>query len=128
MDISLHKEHEDPRGSIFSVAIPDNRELMLFYCKKGYLRGGHSHNVDEIVVVLSGHLKYHKMLGEDEHITFYSDGDYIVNLAGQPHMAEFLENSWVMEWKLDTHNGEWSTTDYEPFRERVRHRMEEHHE
>ena len=42
--LNLEQVHQDSRGDIYRVLLPDNRELMLFFCKAGFLRGGHSHD------------------------------------------------------------------------------------
>lgn len=123
MKLSVQKVHEDPRGTIFSILLPPNRELMLFFCKAGYLRGGHSHSVPEIVIVLSGKLQYHKVVDGKEKVFELSDGDVVYNLPTEPHMAGFLLDSWVAEWKINSGIGEWTTTDYEPFRSQVRRRL-----
>ena len=115
----LKLEHSDSRGEIYSVSLPDNRELMLIHSKAGALRGGHSHDVPEIVVLLSGKMRYHKSdLGP---VLFYDmgGGQSSYNAAAQVHMGEFLEDSWLIEYKL-ADKGEWIQTDYEPMREKVR--------
>lgn len=34
-------------------------------------------------------------------------------------MGLTLEDSWLLEWKNGTHIGEWTTTDYRPYKERM---------
>lgn len=125
MSLSLQQVHEDPRGSIYSIVLPTNQELMLFFCKAGQLRGGHSHDVPELVVLLSGRVRYHTLLNGREQVVDYAAGGSIYNSANVPHMAEFLEESWVAEWKIGVHIGEWTTTEYEPMRSRVRRSIAE---
>lgn len=113
-------EHSDARGEIYSISLPDNRELMLIHSKKGAFRGGHSHNCDEVVVLLSGKMVYHKH--NDVGTVSIQDvglGDCSFNKVRQIHMGEFLEDSWLIEYKF-AEKGKWTQTDYEPMRERVR--------
>lgn len=117
--IQLEIVHEDSRGMIYSLALPTKQELMVFLCNAGARRGGHSHDVREIVLVLSGKLRYHKLIDGQEVVLEKGAGDFIYNEPGEPHMAEFLENTWVAEFKIGSRIGEWTTTDYLPFREKV---------
>lgn len=119
---ALKLEHSDARGEIYSITLPNDQELMLLHSKAGSIRGGHSHDVDEIVVLLTGRMAYHKL----EETTVINScegmraGDTSFNPAGLIHMGEFLEDSWVLEWKIDTNKTGWKNTDYAPWRERVR--------
>ena len=121
MEPAIKLEHADARGEIYSISLPDNRELMLIHSKAGVFRGGHSHDCEEIVVLLSGKMQYHKTTERDHYTWFYDmkRGDLSFNRAGQVHMGEFLEDSWVVEYKF-ADKGSWAQTDYEPMRERVR--------
>lgn len=118
---TIKLEHADARGEIYSVSLPDNRELMLLHSKAGTLRGGHSHDCDEIVVLLSGKMRYHKKIGGSarDYTSEMKPGDVSANRAGQIHMGEFLEDSWVVESKF-AEKGAWTQADYEPMREKVR--------
>ena len=122
MEIKL--EHSDARGEIYSIQLPDDQELMLFHCKKGYMRGGHSHDAREMVMLLSGRMRYYKVGAFAETVVELKPGDVSYNQPGEAHMGEFLEDSWLVEAKLGTKNGDWSTTDYEPYRQLVRSRLE----
>ena len=116
--------HNDSRGSIFQGLLPGDRELMLFFCKAGYLRGGHSHDCDEMVVLLSGKFRYHKWVDGVDQVTDMVEGDVSYNPAGVPHMGEFLEDTWLMDWKLGGVSADgFVTTEFEPFRKQVRERM-----
>ena len=113
--------HSDARGDIYRLLVPPDLEVMLFRCKAGQLRGGHSHTVPEVVSVLAGAMNYHRIIGGQYNIERTAPGDCRVNLPGQPHMGEFLEDSWVIEWKFGPNAGigKWETVDYPPLRERV---------
>lgn len=124
--LGVKLEQADARGEIYSLLLPTGEELMLFHCKAGYLRGGHSHNVPEVVMVLSGQLTYYKKKGlEVVMMAGGLPGKVIWNLPGVPHMAEFLEDSWVIEYKIGTPAGTAVTTSYPPFRDQVDARMAE---
>ena len=117
--------HHDSLGDIYRVLLPGNRELMLFFCKAGYLRGGHSHDCDEMVILLSGRMRYHKWVNGEDQVTDLNPGEVSWNPAGWPHMGEFLEDSWVVDWKLGgVPAGGFVTTDFEPYRKLVRERMD----
>ncbi len=115
----LKLEHADSRGEIYSITLPDDRELLLLHSVKGSLRGGHSHNVDENVVILRGLMVYHKIGGKESREVM-KEGDVSYNPAGMPHMGEFLEDSWLAEWKINTKKGEGKNIDYPEWRERVK--------
>ena len=119
---TITKVHEDSRGEMYTINLPGDRELMLLFSKQGSLRGGHSHDVPESVMVLSGRMRYHKLFMPDFPATFstLSDGDASGNRAGEIHMGEFLEDTWLIEWKVGTTKAGWKNTNYEPWREKVR--------
>lgn len=87
---------------------------------KGSLRGGHAHTVNEVVLLLTGGMAYHKKgLDGTEYIDTVKAGEGSFNRSGVFHMGEFLEDSWLIEWKLNTRKGEWKNVDYPAWRERV---------
>ena len=112
---SIKLEHADARGEIYSIALPDNRELMLIHSAPGAFRGGHSHDCHEVVTLLSGKMRYHKLT----QVATIGPGDSSFNRRGEIHMGEFLEDTWLVEYKLAQKDA-WTQTDYEPMRERVR--------
>lgn len=110
--------HEDARGELYSIAIGD-RELMLLHSKAGTLRGGHSHSVPELVLVLTGKLRYHKLRVGEERVEVLGDGMTSYNPAGLIHMGEFPEDTWLLEWKVCSDKGAWTQENYLPWRARV---------
>ena len=112
----ITKVHEDARGRMYSISLPGDRELMLLFSAKGSLRGGHSHDVPESVLMLTGRMRYHKLDGEE--VLGEGQGDF--HEPGEVHMGEFLEDSWLIEWKICDNKRVWSNTDHDPYRERVR--------
>ena len=116
--------HSDSRGDIYRVLLPGNQELMLFFCKAGFLRGGHSHNCDEMVILLSGKMRYHKWQDGAEELTDLQEGQVSYTPAGVAHLGEFLTDCWLIDWKLGgVPAGGFTTQDFEPFRKLVRERM-----
>lgn len=116
---TIKLEHADARGEIYSIQLPDNRELMLLHSNPGSWRGGHHHSCDEVVVVLTGKMDYWKNLHGRDIVHNLQGGETSFNTAGQIHMGHFTEDSWVVEWKL-AKKGEWTQEDFEPYREAVR--------
>ena len=123
-EVRIKLEKVDGRGEIYSIDLGDGEEVMLLRSVAGSVRGGHSHNVDEVVVLLSGAMEYRRIvaegIGEEREM---EAGEISWNPAGVPHMARFLEESWVMEKKL-CRKGEWKDEEYGPWRELVRESME----
>lgn len=111
---------EDARGEIYVVNLPNDRELVLLHSKSGTLRGGHSHDVPETNVLLMGRMKYHKLSPAGIDTTFtLGDGDTSVNDVGEVHMGEFLDDSWMIEWKRCANKNSWKNQNYAPWREKV---------
>ena len=120
---TIKLEHADARGEIYSIALPDGQELMLLHSVAGSLRGGHSHSCAEVVLLLSGKMRYLKHIDRlnDTVSEVMAGGDFSYNPAGQNHMGEFLEDSWVVEYKF-AKKGEWTKANYPPYREQVEER------
>ena len=117
--IDLKLVHEDARGELYAINLPDNREIMLLHSKAGTLRGGHSHSVPEQVLVLTGRMLYHKMPpGRSGIVLELEPGDCSFNDAGMIHMGQFETDAWVLELKL-AKKGEWTQENYPPWREMV---------
>lgn len=111
--------HADNRGEIYSISLPDNRELILLHSKPGAFRGGHSHDCKEFVMLLSGRMRYHKRAGDMERTFELWGGDGGFNEPDEIHMGEFLEDTWLLEYKF-AKKGEWTQEDFQPYREKVR--------
>jgi len=113
--------HSDARGEIFVINLPDDQELVLLHSVKGTKRGGHAHDVPESILLLSGAMEYRKK--DNNHAPPQAEGlyegDSSVNRAGVYHVGQFLEDSWLIEWKIGTKKGEWKNIDYPPWREQV---------
>mgnify|MGYP001562304250 FL=1 len=118
----LEHVHSDARGDIYRLLVPPKLEIMLFRCKAGFKRGGHRHTAHEVVSLLSGRMNYHKVIDGQPQVEEKLPGAVMVNKPDEPHMGEFLEDSWVIEWKYgpDGGIGDWQTIDYEPLRAQTR--------
>jgi len=117
---TIEQVSSDARGEIYVIHLPEDRELVLIHSKEGSLRGGHAHDVDEVVVLLSGAMRYHRKTISGPTLTDrLHPGDASFNPAQLFHMAEFLEDSWLMESKLTTPKGAWRNIDYNPWRAQV---------
>src|SRR3990167_8447603 len=92
---TIQQVSADERGEIYVVNLPDDRELLLLHSVAGSQRGGHSHNVDEVVVLLSGKMAYHKLVASKTSMEVMQAGDTSFNQAGLIHLGVFLEDSWV---------------------------------
>src|SRR3990167_6209394 len=116
----IRLEHSDARGEIYSITLPGNRELMLLHSTKGSLRGGHAHDCDEVITLLTGSVKYLKRWEDGyEWGENMVAGDSCFVPQGTYHLAEFTEDSLLLEWKLAKDKSSWKNLDYQPWRERV---------
>lgn len=124
---TLEKVHEDERGAIYSITLGPDNEMLLIFSKKGALRGGHSHNCDEVTLLLSGSMQYHKadlaLVEANWHTSEWTEevkaGELQSNPAGIAHLGEFLEDSWLLDWRMGAKTSEIVTTNYAPLRDRI---------
>jgi len=121
MGLKLEPVAKDYRGESWRIVFPDNREALLIFTKAGFFRGGHSHSKPEISLLLTGKVRTWKMIGDQEIVAVKGAGEFMINQAGEPHLTLALEDYWLIDWKINAHIGEWITTNYEPYRVRVRH-------
>ena len=119
-DPVFSKIAEDERGASWSILLPDGQELVLIRTNAGYWRGGHSHNVDEVSVLLSGKALYLKRSLAQEELTFIEGpGDVLPNLAGEEHAAFALEDYWLIDIRPGSKASDIHNTDYPLWREFV---------
>jgi len=123
MELKLEPVSKDYRGESWRLVFPDNREALLIFTKKGFLRGGHSHSKPEVSLILTGKVKTWKIINGEEVVAEKATGEFMSNQADEPHLTLALEDCWLIDWKIDAHIGEWVTTNYEPYRVRVRHQL-----
>ena len=117
--------HSDSRGELYSILLPTGQEVMLLHSVAGSRRGGHSHNVAEDVMILSGRMRYWKLSLENGaySIEELGPGTISSNAPGQAHMGEFWEDTWLLEIK-HAKKGEWTQANYPPWRSIVERRAD----
>lgn len=112
--LELVFEGEDSRGKVWSFMIGDI-EYILFYTKKGYMRGGDYHSAKQYNTVLQGKILFiTKKLGMEFPNT-YEDGQSVTTEKNIPHYMLSLTDSWMLEW----HQLPKTRKIYEPFRKIV---------
>lgn len=115
----FEKIFSDERGASYRVVF-DNRELVLIFSKAGAMRGGHSHDRPETSMLLTGKVHYWKKTVDGKETEFDElPGEALHNEPGEIHLGKFLEDSWLIDWKVDSKIGEWTTTNYAPYRDRI---------
>ncbi len=109
-------ELADDRGEIYSISLPEG-EFMLLHSKEGTLRGGHSHDVYEMALVLAGRMIHLKPGRSPLELL---PGQMSQNEPHAAHMGEFPEDTWLIDFKPGTPAHTSVDTDYEPMRKMVR--------
>lgn len=122
---------KDKRGESYSIKLPNGRELVLIHSVKGAWRGGHYHTVPEVSLCLTGSIRYTKRYNEDSGIhrelTFVDKaGEMLFNDAYEPHVAHFLEDNWLIDWKLK--EGPFETINVSEYRKFVSDSLKEDEE
>lgn len=110
----FNKVHQDKRGDIYVFNLGE-REFLIFFTKKGALRGGHFHDLREYGVVLEGKIERRLMYDEREEIEIFYEGDLGVVPPKIPHLVKALSDCWVLEW----HEYPKNRVNYEPYRKLV---------
>lgn len=111
--------HEDGRGEMYVITLPDNREVMLLHSVKGSLRGGHAHDAEESTMLLTGKIQYSKRDHIGEWAEVLTEGSTTFNPIGRFHKGEFLEDSWLLEWKIGVEKDAWHNIDDPEWRKEV---------
>lgn len=97
---------EDARGYIAKIDLPDKRECILIFTRKGFARGGEYHNSEQTDTLIYGRLRWKlgwvlwdgsiKIMNDD--VEQNVPGQQRTLLAGEVHMAEALEDTLYIEW------------------------------
>ena len=100
----LTKIAEDKRGASWSILLPDGQEIILIRTNAGYWRGGHSHNVREVSVLLSGSALYltvnSEQIGSRVIEPFIQQaGEVLCNPPGKVHAALALDDYWLVDMR-----------------------------
>lgn len=106
--------YRDGRGAIYKFKLGEGVYVNMYFTKAGYRRSGDLHDCNQYDVVLAGRTRLRMM---DPHsgkevVAEYGANDFIVIPARTPHMFEFLEDNYLLEWWDDTFKA-WY---YKPYR------------
>ncbi len=119
-DPVLTKIAEDKRGASWSIKLPDGQEIILIRTNAGYWRGGHSHNVDEVSVLLSGRALYLKKDPSGNETPFIQDkGGVLQNAGGEAHAALALDDYWLVDMRPGSYAEDVKNKNYPPWRKLV---------
>ncbi len=123
MDLSLEKQVEDVRGKIFFFS-QGKKKLNFVEMKKGFARGGHYHNFEQIHIILTGKIEYHtKDLAMNKgDIRVINSPESVLIPAKTPHLFIALEDSSFIE----IYENLYESTEYPEFRRIVEERMKKH--
>ncbi|KXZ45599.1 hypothetical protein GPECTOR_53g92 [Gonium pectorale] len=105
MDVAALQEGQaltfrDGRGAIYKFKLGDGVYVNMYYTKAGYRRSGDLHDCNQYDVVLQGRTRL-RMIDPhsgQEVVQEYGANDFIVIPARTPHMFEFLEDNFLLEW------------------------------
>ncbi|GIL73798.1 hypothetical protein Vretifemale_3892 [Volvox reticuliferus] len=86
----------------------------MYYTKAGFRRSGDLHDCNQYDVVLRGRTRLRMIEPHTgrEVVQEFGANDFIVIPARTPHMFEFLEDNYLLEWWDDTFRA-WY---YKPYR------------
>eukprot|EP00850_Spirogloea_muscicola_P000685 SM000002S05765 [mRNA] locus=s2:2059007:2060077:- [translate_table: standard] len=93
--------YEDDRGRIMRVAMGGGVVVNLLQTKAGKKRSGDIHNCTQFDILLRGRTNLHLhdlTLGTDKVLSFEGSNTFITIPPRVPHLFEFLEESFVIEW------------------------------
>lgn len=110
---------KDARGEIrrFELDLPDGGVIKFnaLFTKAGVLRSGDFHPNRQLDIVLSGKVKVRLMEDGHEREVELGPNDFLVIPPNVPHIFEFLEPTWMLEWW----DGPFEATYYKPYRDLV---------
>uniref|UniRef100_A0A6M3XQ03 Cupin domain-containing protein n=1 Tax=viral metagenome TaxID=1070528 RepID=A0A6M3XQ03_9ZZZZ len=114
LEIKIEEINVDKRGSIYRILFR-NREFIILFTKKGYLRGGDYHKSIQTDIILSGKI----MIESPNKQKILIEGQSITFSPYEPHYFEAIEDSLVLEWL----SGPFEKKYYKPYRNKVRELM-----
>ena len=122
MSLEFVKTIEDARGKIVIYSM-GNMTINLVEIKKGFLRGGHYHQVDTDHQIISGKIKLTtKDMDTGEEKSEIVEGSKNIPIKAEVvHLFEALEDTVFME----AFDGEYEATNYPEFRKLVEDKMNE---
>ena len=117
-DLRFLEEHHDSRGSTL-VFRYNEKDYLLVFTKKGYLRGGEIHEGYQQNVVLSGIVEWITLF----NTATYTAPDTIVTTKRIPHMMKSLTDSLILEWREKPLEN--PVNYHKPYRDIITAKMEE---
>ena len=110
--------NSDARGTIYELQAQEKLHINFATIRKGYARGGHSHQHQEGLFVITGKIECHKGTIDKERVVTVDAGSTIFTMPMEPHYILALEDSVFVELRPDA--ASYFFEDYEPFRSIVR--------
>ena len=114
MMINIRKIAQDSRGKIFAMEDEGKQFANIITIKEGMSRGGHFHDVAEVINVLDGKIAFSQINPNGkgkETVDTFSAGEQIVIEPGMAHMITAKEDSLILE-----NRGPCKTEAYAPYR------------
>lgn len=111
---SIKTVSSDARGLIYEFASNHEVHLNFQTIRKGYARGGHSHEYPEGFFVISGKIEYHTGKTDQEKVTVFGPGQVISTTLTEPHYVVALEDSVLVEVRPEGNS--YHPVNYEPYR------------
>mmetsp|Transcript_2503 Transcript_2503/g.7527 ORF Transcript_2503/g.7527 Transcript_2503/m.7527 type:complete len:384 (+) Transcript_2503:430-1581(+) len=110
-------QHHDFRGDIYRLPLGDDVIVNLMRTTAGTLRSGDLHNCTQYDVILKGRAKLHTYDVEtrQETAVVYDANEIIQIPARVPHLFEFLEENYMLEWWAC----DFAAWYYKPYRDRI---------
>lgn len=120
MALEVEKEIEDVRGKILFCKHKKSR-INLVEIKKGYARGGHYHNYEQMHFIISGKIEYieEKIETQKEIHKIINGPAMIIIPANSAHLFIALEDTVFLEAFSEEYNAE----NYPKFRKIVEEKM-----
>jgi hypothetical protein len=101
----------DNRGSIHRL-VEGGRSYNLLYTKRGYLRSGDLHTVNQNDLILTGKVELWLRQNDQDIKRIYGPTSLIVIPPAIPHLFRFLEDTVMAEWW----DGPFRAWYYRPYR------------
>ena len=121
-DVIVKTIQEDTRGKITLVTIGD-REHLIVFTNKGFLRGGEIHDGKQTIVILTGRTLWTYNRSDINWNNCLDEGDVKVIPAGTAHMMKALTDTTMIEIKECPREN--PVNYFEPFRKIVEEKRDE---
>lgn len=114
---------KDARGEIYNLMAPSDYHIRVLTIRKGYARGGHSHEYDEVFLLIRGKVEYHTGEVGREKVQRRDQGSTIETVPSEPHYMLALEDCVALEV---TPSSNFQSREYPPYRSIVVNLMKKH--